>query len=92
MPNEIERARRNDMVEISRAELERLIDSHCDERLSQFGIDWESADGVREFISDQIFLRRLRKTSERAHHVGLFAMITAAISGIAAMVWAYWKR
>jgi hypothetical protein len=92
MSDELDRRGANDRITISRSELERMIDDHCDVRLSKFGIDWESTEGVREFISDQLFLRRLRHSMERAHNIGFLTMIGAMVSGTLALIWAAIKN
>jgi hypothetical protein len=87
MPDEISRKGANDFIQISRAELERMIDDHCDVRLSAFGIDWQSTEGTREFIEDMLFLRRFRNTMQNAHRVGFIAVVTTTVSGILALIW-----
>ena len=79
---------------INDAELQAIVDDHCNRRLKAFGIDWESPEGIREFIKDQTYIRTQRKLLEGAARVGLFTFITLLVTGMVGIfvAWFNYRR
>lgn len=78
----------DDKVTISKSELERLVDQHCNDRLGAFGIDWQSPEGVREFLKDQLFLREWRQAAHRTAKIGWLTFVGILVSGALGLLYA----
>jgi hypothetical protein len=68
-------------------EFKRIVDVHCNTRLSAFGIDWQSTDGIREFIADQLYLRAWRKSVQKATSVTWITVLTVIVTGLLGAIW-----
>jgi hypothetical protein len=76
------------VVTLTKSEIEELITRAVRQTLLEIGIDVSTPSAAKAAQEDMAFLRGWRESTEDVRRHGLKALLTVALGGLGALIWA----